>query len=97
MTRKPDAGITALCEVLAGLHTADEMTLALEDLCTIQELLALSQRLMVAKLLKDGKNYAEINQETGVSSATISRVNRCLNYGAGGYTIMLNQMKEDTP
>ncbi len=83
-----------LCRALAALQTPAEVALFLEDLCTIQEALALSQRLQVAKLLTEGKNYIEITNQTGVSSATISRVNRCLNYGQGGYQAALNAMEE---
>ena len=62
-----------------------------EDVCTIKELQDISQRLEVAKLLKDGKNYQEVSKATGASTATISRVNKCLNYGSGGYNIVLNK------
>ncbi|MGN1164584.1 MAG: YerC/YecD family TrpR-related protein, partial [Candidatus Ornithospirochaeta sp.] len=65
------------------------------DICTIKELQDLMQRLQVASMLKKGKNYQEISKETSVSSATISRVNRCINYGDGGYSIVLGRMEED--
>ena len=60
-----------------------------EDVCTIKELEDISQRLEVAKQLIDGKNYQSISKETGASTATISRVNKCLNYGSGGYKLVL--------
>lgn len=60
-----------------------------EDVCTIKELQDVSQRLEVAKLLKEGKNYQEVSKKTGASTATICRVNKCLNYGSGGYEIVL--------
>ena len=60
-----------------------------EDVCTIKELQDISQRLEVASLLKQGKNYQEVCKLTGASTATISRVNKCLNYGKGGYNTVL--------
>ena len=62
-----------------------------EDVCTINELEAVSQRLEVAKLLSEGKNYSEVAKQTGASTATISRVSKCLNYGSGGYELVLNK------
>ena len=62
-----------------------------EDVCTIKELQDITQRLEVAALLKEGKNYQEVSKKTGASTATISRVNKCLNYGSGGYNIVLNK------
>ena len=64
-----------------------------EDVCTIKELEDMTQRLEVAKLLSLGKSYQEVSQKTGASTATISRVNKCLNYGAGGYKLVID--KED--
>ena len=61
-----------------------------EDICTINELKALSQRLQVAKMLRAGDSYEKIVEETGASTATISRVKRCLVYGADGYTLALD-------
>ncbi len=84
-----------LCRALAALRTPEEVALFLEDLCTIQEAIALSQRFQVANLLTQGMNYVEISGQTGVSSATISRVSRCLNYGPGGYAAALEQIKGD--
>lgn len=65
-----------------------------EDICTINELQALSQRWQVAKRLDAGVTYQEISHQFNASTATISRVNRCLEYGAGGYRLMLDRMKE---
>ena len=62
-----------------------------EDVCTIKELQDVSQRLEVAKLLSEGKNYQEISKATGASTATISRVNKCLLYGKNGYKIVLEK------
>ena len=64
-----------------------------EDLCTINELLSLSQRLEVAKMLREHKTYLDIAKETGASTATISRVNRSLNYGNDGYDMVFKRMK----
>ena len=67
-----------------------------DDLCTVPELKALSQRLQVAKMLSDHRVYSDIVQATGASTATISRVNRSLNYGADGYDIIFERLdKED--
>ncbi len=62
-----------------------------EDVCTIKELQDITQRLQVARLLKDGLNYQAISKETGASTATISRVNKCLNYGSGGYNLVIEE------
>ncbi len=65
-----------------------------EDICTVAEIKAMAQRLEVARMLKDGKHYAEISEKTGASAATISRVSRCLKYGADGYRLILERMEE---
>lgn len=65
-----------------------------EDLCTVNELLSLSQRFEVAAMLKDGKTYLEIAEKTGASTATISRVNRSLNYGNDGYELVFGRMEK---
>ena len=62
-----------------------------QDLCTVSELRSMEQRYEVATLLDEGMIYSEILKETGASSATISRVNKCLNYGAGGYALILGE------
>ena len=64
-----------------------------EDICTINELLSLSQRFEVAKMLREKKRYLEIAEQTGASTATISRVNRSLNYGNDGYDMVFKRMK----
>ena len=66
-----------------------------EDLCTISELKAMSQRLEVARMLRAGHTYDDIVARTGASTATISRVKRCLNYGADGYNIVLDRLDPD--
>ena len=65
-----------------------------EDICTIKEIQDMSQRLQVAKELKNGKNYQEISKATGASTATISRVNKCLMYGNGGYDAVLSALEK---
>ncbi|GAB6169028.1 YerC/YecD family TrpR-related protein [Clostridium carnis] len=65
-----------------------------EDVATINELKALAQRIQVAKMLKQKKVYTEIAEKTGASTATISRVNKCLNYGTGGYNLILDRIDE---
>lgn len=72
-----------------------EMLAFLEDICTPNELKALSQRLEVAVRLHRGENYAKIVKDTGASSTTVSRVNRCLNYGAGGYRSLIPQLTNE--
>ena len=74
------------------LKDTDECGRFFEDIFNVRELLDISQRLEVAQLLKEGKSYQIISKETGASTATISRVNRCLNYGSGGYNIILERM-----
>ena len=66
-----------------------------EDICTIKEVQEMSQRLQVAKELRNGKNYQEISKITGASTATISRVNKCLMYGNGGYNAVLDSLGEN--
>jgi len=81
-----------LFEAILRLKDIDECYNFFEDICTISELKAL--RLHVAKMLKEKKTYTEIAEETKASTATISRVNRCLNYGANGYNNILNRLNE---
>ena len=76
---------TKLYYAILSLKSKDECKVFFEDLCTIKELETMSQRLEVAKMLLDGKTFNEIVAATGASTTTISRVNRCLNYGDGGY------------
>lgn len=83
-----------LFEAVLSLKNMDECYRFFEDICTINELQAISQRLEVAKMLKEGKKYIEIASKTGASTATISRVNRCLLYGADGYNIILKRLEE---
>ena len=84
--------VDRLCEALMSLKTTEEYRAFLADVCTIGEVQDLAQRLTAALLLSQGKSYQQICAELGVSTATISRVNRCLNYGAGGYKIVLARL-----
>lgn len=83
-----------LCDSLVKVETREDAYRLLEDLCTIAEVQSLSQRLVVARLLRAGETYQQIVQETGASSATISRVNRCLAYGAEGYKRILQKLDD---
>ena len=85
-----------LYRAMMKLQTPEECYRFFEDLCTVSELKAMEQRYEVAKLLDKGMVYNEILEKTGASSATISRVNRCLNYGADGYRVILDRMGEET-
>ena len=80
-------------KAVLSLKTEEECSAFFEDVCTIKEFQDLSQRFQVALLLDEGMNYQEISKCTSVSSATISRVNRCLNYGPGGYRTVIERMK----
>ncbi len=81
-------------EAVLKLKTVEDAKNFFKDICTINELEAIFQRLEVAKLLVEKKNYQEISRLTGASTATISRVSRCINYGAGGYQLVLAEIKD---
>lgn len=91
---KTDA-VDHLFDAVLCLNTREECYNFFEDLCTINELLSLSQRFEVASMLKDGNTYLEIADKTGASTATISRVNRSLNYGNDGYELILARLKKE--
>ena len=80
-----------LCRAILSLDTMEECYQFFEDICTIGELRAMAQRLDVARMLHEGNTYDDIVAQTGASTATISRVKRCLNYGAVGYTLVLEK------
>lgn len=82
-------------EAILSLQSVDECMRFFDDLCTVTELMAMEQRFQVAICLNQGMIYNDILAETGASSATISRVNRSLNYGMGAYRIIFDRMKED--
>lgn len=81
-----------LFEAVLSLENLEECYRFFEDVCTIKEIQAISQRLEVAKLLKANKTYNEIEEETGASTATISRINRSLHYGVDGYTLVFKKL-----
>lgn len=85
-----------LMKAILTLRTPEELTAFFEDICTIKELQDMAQRLEVASLLYDKKVFREIAESTGASSATISRVNKCIMYGTGGYKTAIERMKEDS-
>lgn len=86
-----------LFEAILHLQSKEECYAFFEDLCTVNELLSLSQRFEVATMLRRQNTYLEIAEKTGASTATISRVNRSLNYGSDGYELIFNRMHIDLP
>lgn len=91
-SRIKSAQADSLFEAILKLENLEECYRFFEDICTIKEVQAIAQRLEVAKLLKQNKTYNEIESETGASTATISRINRSLNYGADGYKIIFEKL-----
>ncbi|MFQ9872399.1 MAG: YerC/YecD family TrpR-related protein [Oscillospiraceae bacterium] len=87
-----DFHIEYLYRAILTLESMEECDRFFEDLCTVPELKALSQRLQVAKMLSEHKVYSDIVAKTGASTATISRVNRSLNYGNDGYTVVFERL-----
>ena len=83
----------ALFRAILSLENPEECYKFFEDACTVKEILDIAQRLKAAKMLDEGKNYLEVCAETGMSSATISRVSRALEYGAGGYELIIERLK----
>ena len=88
-----DLNVEFLFQAVLSLKTMEDCYNFFDDLCTVSELKALSQRLQVAKMLDDGQIYSDIVKETGASTATISRVNKCLIYGTDGYRMVLDRAK----
>lgn len=85
--------VSELFEAVLTLENEEECFDFFEDVCTVNELLSLAQRFEVAKMLKEGHTYMEVAERTGASTATISRVNRSLNYGKDGYEMVFSRMK----
>lgn len=81
-----------LFEAILSLKNSEECYIFFEDICTVNELLSLSQRFEVARMLRNHNTYLEIAEQTGASTATISRVNRSLNYGNDGYDMVFARM-----
>lgn len=86
--------VDQLFEAILCLESKEDCYSFFEDLCTVNELLSLSQRYEVASMLKEKRTYLEIAEKTGASTATISRVNRSLNYGNDGYELVFNRLKQ---
>ena len=84
-----------LFETILKLDSIEECYSFFEDICTIKEMQDMAQRLAVAVLLDKGENYQKISQDVSVSTATISRVSKCLRYGSGGYRLALDKMKKE--
>ncbi len=93
-SRLKNEDIDELFEAILSLKDQEDCYRFFEDICTINELHAIAQRLQVAKLLSEKRTYAEIEAMTKASTATISRINKCLVYGADGYRRVLERLKE---
>ncbi len=87
--------VSQLFKAILSLEDLEECYVFFEDICTVNELLSLAQRFEVARMLIDKRTYMDISQKTGASTATISRVNRSLNYGKDGYEMVLARMGDD--
>lgn len=97
MSREPiikNKSIDELYKAIITIDSIEECYTFFEDLCTISEIQAMAQRYHVALMLEQGVTYSKIAEETGASSATISRVNRALNYGAGGYKSLIEKVEK---
>lgn len=86
--------VDRLFDAILSLRDREECYIFFEDVCTVNELLSLSQRMEVAHMLREQKTYLDIAEKTGASTATISRVNRSLNYGKDGYDMVFERLKE---
>ena len=87
------ADVNNLFNAILALENVDECYELFEDLCTIAEIKEMAKRFKAARMLADGAQYTEISETTGLSTATISRVNRCLKYGSDGYAKLLNRIE----
>ena len=95
MKKQNQCDFTKLYKAVLTLKTEEECAAFFNDICTIQEVEALAQRMDVAIRLNNGESYIDVNKNTGASTATISRVSKYLNYGAGGYETVIERMKEN--
>ena len=95
MTRKSRENAQKFYEAILTLQTVEECEAFFEDICTYQEMDAIAQRMEVARLLWDDMRYNDVNKQTGASTATICRVSKAMNYGAGGYKTVIERMKEN--
>ncbi len=91
-----DIHMDELFQGIMSLNSVEECYNFFEDLCTITELRAMAQRFQVARMLDQGQIYSDIVRETGASTATISRVNKCLIYGTDGYRMVLDRAKDES-
>ncbi|CAM3850323.1 YerC/YecD family TrpR-related protein [Alicyclobacillus pomorum] len=89
-----DRSLDRLFEAVLTLQSVEECYRFFDDLCTVGEIKSLAQRLEVARMLRKGCTYHQIEADTGASTATISRVKRCLHYGSDGYSMVLDRLKE---
>ena len=96
-THKQPSDHQLLYELLASLNTTEDIALLLSDLCTVKEIDQMDQRIRSAKLLMDGKTYNQVCDETGISTVTLSRVSRALQYGSGGYSRLLRNFIDTQP
>ena len=87
--------VDRLFRAILSLETIEDCYNFFEDACTVKEILDISQRLKAAQMLKNGENYVVVSKTTGMSTATISRVNKCLEYGSGGYRKVLEQLEKE--
>ncbi len=94
-TKLKNENTDLLFKAILTLKTVDECYAFFDDLCTVPELKAMSQRYAVARMLDEGEIYTKIVDQTGASTATISRVNRALNYGSDGYALTIERLKEN--
>ena len=94
MTKLHNPLTDRLFKAILNLETIDDCYAFFEDICTIKEITDISQRLDVAVMLKQGKSYQEVSKATGASTATISRVNRSLQYGSNGYEVLFQRIEE---
>lgn len=92
MQKLHSKSVDRLFQTILNLQTIDECYAYFEDLCTIKEILDISQRLDTAILLSQGLSYQKIAEQVSVSSATIGRVSKCLNYGSGGYKMAIEKL-----
>ena len=89
------ASLDRLFDVILSLRDREECRAFFDDVCTIKEITDMAQRLDTAYLIDEGLSYQAISDRIGVSTATISRVSRCLNYGSGGYRTVIDRSRED--
>lgn len=95
MQKRNDDYKNALYKALLSFETIEECSAFFDDICTVQEIESIAQRLEVARRLAKGESYVDINKATGASTATICRVSKCINYGEGGYKIAIERLEKN--